>query len=169
MIRLLKKTDIENVLSIQEETKIATWTKDDYLKMIENPDFLAYVFSDNQTAKGFIISRLIMFKYILPESSLKKDNNYQNEAEILNLTVKKDAQRKGIASNLLKFTREKFLELEIQNIWLEVRKSNLGAINFYEKNGFEFVYLRKNYYSNPAEDALVLKLETDKFITLLQT
>ena len=43
------------------------------------------------------------------------------------------------------------------SLTLEVRSSNLGAIALYEKLGFTQVGLRKNYYRNPKEDALILR------------
>ena len=45
----------------------------------------------------------------------------------------------------------------IQEIWLEVRKSNANAISFYQKNNFELQFERKNYYTNPSENACVLR------------
>jgi len=48
-------------------------------------------------------------------------------------------------------------EKNIKEIWLEVRASNVKAIGFYRKNGFEMQFERKNYYQNPTENALILK------------
>jgi ribosomal-protein-alanine N-acetyltransferase len=47
-------------------------------------------------------------------------------------------------------------------MYLEVRKSNNGAISFYNKYGFDILYERKGYYRNPPEDALVMVLELDE-------
>ena len=49
-----------------------------------------------------------------------------------------------------------------RKVMLEVRKSNAGAINFYLGFGFKIVGDRKNYYSNPLEDAHVMEKSTDQ-------
>ena len=45
--------------------------------------------------------------------------------------------------------------------FLEVRESNLSAINFYKKNNFKQISIRKKYYSEPTEDAIIMKLEVN--------
>ena len=83
------------------------------------------------------------------------------ETEIFNVAVSPEFRRKGIAKALI----EKFIETvrkkETQVIFLEVRASNLPAIALYEKNGFVFCGLRKNYYTNPTENALLMRLAFD--------
>ena len=51
---------------------------------------------------------------------------------------------KGIGTKLL----QKIEKNDVKNITLEVRESNIAAINFYKKNGFEVKTIRKNYYNN---------------------
>ena len=70
---------------------------------------------------------------------------------ILNFCVKKEYRGKGIGRLLL----EEVLNIKEGSITLEVRKSNLKAISFYEKNGFQSVLIRPNYYSN-GEDAILM-------------
>lgn len=83
------------------------------------------------------------------------------ETEIFSVAVSPEFRRKGIAKALI----EKFIETvrkkETQVIFLEVRASNLPAIALYEKNGFVFCGLRKNYYTNPTENALLMRLAFD--------
>ena len=64
--------------------------------------------------------------------------------EIEYIVVDSDYRRKGIATKLLKEIEKN----DIKNITLEVRESNLTAINFYKKNGFKIEAIRKNYYGN---------------------
>jgi ribosomal-protein-alanine N-acetyltransferase len=47
-------------------------------------------------------------------------------------------------------------EKELSFITLEVRESNESAINFYDSQGFEKIAVRKNYYSNPIENAVLM-------------
>ncbi len=82
-----------------------------------------------------------------------------DEADIMNIAVHPDWRRRGIAQSLIES-----LIVELKNrgshaLLLEVRVSNEPAIALYEKLGFHQVGLRKNYYRNPKEDALILRKE----------
>ncbi|BAV02927.1 ribosomal protein S18-alanine N-acetyltransferase [Lactococcus formosensis] len=74
------------------------------------------------------------------------------EMEITNLAVKPEFRSKKIASALMD---------QINNfsgtLFLEVRKSNKLAQNLYKKYNFEAFYTRKNYYSHPTEDAILMR------------
>ena len=71
---------------------------------------------------------------------------------------KKQYVKKGIASALLKELIHYSKDNNIENIFLEVRKSNISAINLYEKFGFAKISARKNYYADN-EDALIYMLK----------
>lgn len=71
------------------------------------------------------------------------------EAELLNLAVDPRLRRRGAGRALVE-------AMSGRRAWLEVRASNEGAIRFYESLGFERRGLRRNYYRDPAEDAVVM-------------
>ena len=73
--------------------------------------------------------------------------------------TKKDFIGKGIASSLLSNLINYCKEQNIEKIFLEVRQSNLPAINLYEKFNFTKISTRKNYYTDTNEDALIYMLE----------
>lgn len=81
------------------------------------------------------------------------------QADLLNIAVAPEAQRRGIARSLLLFLLG-LLGDGIDSIFLEVRASNHGAIRLYEDLGFNQVGLRPGYYpaANGREDALVFAL-----------
>lgn len=81
------------------------------------------------------------------------------EAEIDDLAIVPSLEGKGYASYLLKQVENEIKKKHIQQIFLEVRKSNKKAISLYEKNGFSFYRIRKNYYLSPVEDALCYRKE----------
>lgn len=66
--------------------------------------------------------------------------------------------RNGIASELLQTLIDYAKSINIHDILLEVRKSNISAQNLYEKFNFKHIGIRKEYYSNNLEDALIYKL-----------
>ena len=74
--------------------------------------------------------------------------------EILAIATVEEYRNKGIAQELL-------AKIRIKNIFLEVRESNQTAINFYKKNKFKEISVRKNYYSEPTENAIIMKLEVN--------
>ena len=79
-----------------------------------------------------------------------------DEAELLNIAVVDQARRKGVAAMLLDALENYFMEKNAEKIFLEVREKNLSAINFYEKHGFVKNGLRKNYYSNPIDNGVLM-------------
>lgn len=80
-------------------------------------------------------------------------------AEILNFLVDNNYQRQGIGQSLLSFVLEYLKRENIEQVTLEVRKSNEKARKFYQKNGFTKAFIRKNYYEN--EDAYVYIKDVD--------
>lgn len=79
------------------------------------------------------------------------------EADLNNIAVLEKHRRKGIGQALL----DEGLAAckDCAGMTLEVRRSNKGAIAFYEKNGFVLLGERKGFYDKPAEDALIYKRE----------
>lgn len=88
----------------------------------------------------------------------------EGEGDITSVAVEPDFRRKGLAKRLIA-EFENLLPDNTENIFLEVRESNNSAINLYEKCGFERLSVRKNFYINPREDAVVMiKNYSGKFI-----
>ncbi len=92
-----------------------------------------------------------VYGYIVANVSLKKRLGH-----ILSFAVKPSSQRKGVGTALLKKLETILKRLNIQEIILEVRLSNIGAISLYEREGFKRKAISKNYYED-GEDALVMK------------
>lgn len=145
--RQMTAADIPAVQEIERECFLSCWSFEGYRDELSRNDSKAII-AENKSENeyeiaGFIIARLI--------TSVK-------EGEILNIAVRLEFRKRGIGTLLLKEI-EGFFKLEgIRSIWLEVRKSNLTAQDFYRRNNFEFCGTRKNFYINPAEDALLMKL-----------
>ncbi len=77
-----------------------------------------------------------------------------DNADIYSVAAASSYRRKGVGERLVQAFLDKLPD-EVETIGLEVRESNLGAIALYEKCGFEKVGLRKNFYSEPRENALL--------------
>ena len=81
------------------------------------------------------------------------------ETDMMNIAVHPDYRNHGIASALIDALIEKLTQQGSHSLMLEVRVSNTPAKNLYGKLGFVSVGIRKNYYRNPKEDALILRKE----------
>ena len=81
------------------------------------------------------------------------------QADIMNVAVHPDWRRRGIAESLIDCLVKELRTRNCMALMLEVRASNAPAIALYEKMEFHQVGLRKNYYRNPKEDALILRKE----------
>lgn len=78
--------------------------------------------------------------------------------ELHDMAVIEKHKKKGIGSFMMNFMLETARAWKVEELFLEVRKSNLEAIKFYEKFNFKQIGVRKDYYKNPKEDALVYGL-----------
>ncbi|MCU1288414.1 MAG: alanine acetyltransferase [Acidobacteria bacterium] len=162
-------THIEQILKISEASKINVWSAKDYAEELLRSDTYAIIYQNqiNKNVYGFLLARLIKTKNTTSESKFNiKANDFNstlksafNEAEVLNIAVLPESQNRGIGQEIfnsfLRFCRKN----KIENVWLEVRESNLSAQKFYGKNGFEVVYKRNNYYTDPVENALVMQMQ----------
>lgn len=83
------------------------------------------------------------------------------EWELENIVVEEAEQRKGIGTGLLTGLISKARATNSEAVFLEVRASNLAARALYEAAGFRQSGLRKSYYANPLEDAVLYRLDLD--------
>lgn len=83
------------------------------------------------------------------------------ESDMMNVAVHPDFRRRGIGEALVKALETELRARGSHCLTLEVRTSNAPAIALYEKLGFSQAGLRKNYYRDPKEDALILRKELE--------
>ena len=81
------------------------------------------------------------------------------EADVMNVAVSPDFRRQGIGESLMVALGEALAQKGIETLTLEVRASNEGAISLYTRLGYEQVGRRPNYYTDPREDALIMRKE----------
>jgi len=79
------------------------------------------------------------------------------EAELLRIAVSREYRGRGIAKKLLSLLSESAINAGCEDIFLEVRESNASAIALYESCGYVKTGMRKGFYKNPREDALLYK------------
>ena len=81
------------------------------------------------------------------------------ETDMMNIAIHPDYRKQGIAMSLVSELIRDLSKQGSHSLMLEVRTSNSPAKSLYYKIGFEVVGIRKNYYRNPREDALILRKE----------
>lgn len=81
------------------------------------------------------------------------------EANIDAVSVRADARRKGIGEGLLRTALRALKEEGASEVFLEVRSQNTPAVRLYEKLGFAPVGVRRGFYKDPPDDAVVMKKE----------
>lgn len=142
---MIKKMQSEHVPAVAELEKICfldPWSEKSVASELDNPLSYWLIWEEDGTVLGYVGSQTVL-----------------GETDMMNVAVHPDARRKGIAEALILALVEGLREKESHCLTLEVRASNLPAINLYEKLGFSQIGRRKNYYHNPKEDALILRKE----------
>jgi ribosomal-protein-alanine N-acetyltransferase len=139
----LTEDDIDAVLKIEEDSFPKPWSRNIFTKELKNP--VSYSLAGWLTRDASDKLAVYVFFWIV-----------QGEAHILNLTVRRDFRRMGLSKRMLDFTLNFMREKGVEDIFLEVRRSNKAAISLYESFGFRVFYERKKYYVD--EDALVMGL-----------
>lgn len=130
------------VAELERQCFSMPWSERSVAAELTNPLSLWIVASDGKTVAGYIGSQSVM-----------------GEADMMNVAVSAEYRRQGIGEKLVTVLLQRLKENKVYALTLEVRVSNEGAIRLYEKLGFSQVGRRPNYYSNPKEDALILRKE----------
>ena len=82
-----------------------------------------------------------------------------DEAHVHDLAVEPGRRRRGLGRRLLRLGLDLAWRRGAETAFLEVRRSNEAALALYTAEGFEALAVRRDYYANPREDALVLRRE----------
>jgi [ribosomal protein S18]-alanine N-acetyltransferase len=132
---------VDEVLAIEHASFTNPWTREMYLAELENAGvslcFLAR--ADDGHAVGFCSVWRVL-----------------EELHINNLAVIPEFRRSGVATALLQHVLGEGAALGARRATLEVRRSNDAAQALYGRFGFTIASVRRDYYSKPVEDALVL-------------
>lgn len=139
---LMNEHHVTQVAELERQCFSAPWSENAIRSELTNPLSLWVVAVDGQTVAGYVGSQSVM-----------------GEADMMNLAVATKYRRSGVGRQLVDCLVEHLRDNKVSCITLEVRASNDPAKTLYESCGFTQVGCRPNYYSNPKEDALILRKE----------
>lgn len=139
-IRKLELKDIDEVIKLEELFLHESIGNELLMQSINLPHMYFLVMELEGKIIGYIGS------YILYE-----------EAELLNFVIHEAYQRKGYGQKLIMQIILQAKSIGADHITLEVRVDNQKGINFYKKNNFKIVSIRKNYYSDGTDAYLMQK------------
>ena len=128
------------ILEIEQYSITPPWSHGGLLSEIYNEDSFFSLAVHMGKVLGFVMLRRIL-----------------DEAELLQIAVGKSVRRQGIADMLMNAALLWAKENGVKTVFLEVRKTGDAAISLYRKYGFSPVRIRKNYYDQPKEDAVVME------------
>jgi [ribosomal protein S18]-alanine N-acetyltransferase len=152
--------DISSVKAIEIELNLSPWSERDYILELERDDSVFIVVEDQDCICGFILARLITNTRIgAPRSTAFCKDETTVEVEIFNIGILPTKQRTGLGSRLLSALLREVRNKQPTRIILDVRTQNYQAISFYETHDFYSIGTRRNFYSNPADDSLVMQCD----------
>jgi ribosomal-protein-alanine N-acetyltransferase len=144
----LSSVEIPLVLSIEEQNSDYPWSQLQFTTSIENSNNICYCLNLNDKTIGYLIAMLTL-----------------DSADILNIGIEPDFKRQGHGTALLNHLIEELKKRSIGEILLEVRVGNKPAIQFYKKQGFKEISVRKNYYTKNSknqsqrEDGIIMSIQ----------
>lgn len=139
MIRPFLPIDVPAALLIEEATQVAPWSDAAFLRCME-AKYPGWVIEEAGVVIGFILLSIA-----------------SGECHILNLCIHPSQQRRGLGRELLQYALTWTKAVGAVMVYLEVRRSNIAAIQLYQTMHFKQIGERKNYYllKQGREDALV--------------
>ena len=139
---LMTPEHTSQIAELEKECFSMPWSEKAISSELSNPLSLWVVAVEDNIVAGYVGSQAVL-----------------GEADMMNLAVLPAYRRNGIGKRLVEELIYMLTDREVYSLTLEVRASNISAINLYENLGFSQVGRRPNYYTAPKEDALILRKE----------
>jgi ribosomal-protein-alanine N-acetyltransferase len=138
-IRELDAADLSAIESIEKRAYPTPWSRSMFASELAKPTSICLGAFEGDELVGYVIN-----------------SRYVDAWHVMNVAVEPDRHRRGIATALLRRLFELTRDDERRGYTLEVRVSNVGAIRLYEDLGFEPRGIRRGYYTDNREDALIM-------------
>lgn len=137
-ISLLTREDIPSLERIEKQSFSTPWGEKFFLEELENKNSVFFIARSGREVIGYAGM-----------------SNILGEGFISRVAVDESARKRGVATALFEALDDYAFKNNMSYITLEVRAGNSAAISLYEKSGYKRFGLRKRFYTNPVEDALI--------------
>ena len=142
-VRPMVMTDVDGVMAVEQDSFLTPWSRSAFEEELAQNRLARYIVAvENDEIVGYAGTWLVI-----------------NEAHVTNVAVSGQRRREGIGRLLMQKLMELARENDMESMTLEVRVSNAAARHLYQQLGFVEAGIRKNYYSETKEDALILWCE----------
>ena len=142
-VRPMVMTDVDGVMAVEHDSFLTPWSRSAFEEELAQNRLARYIVAvENGAIVGYAGTWLVI-----------------NEAHVTNVAVSSQRRREGIGRLLMQKLMELARENGMESMTLEVRVSNAAARHLYDQMGFVAAGIRKNYYSETKEDALILWCE----------
>ena len=169
-LRSMVEADIAQVVEIERESFPSSWPQTAYKRELTNKVARYFVLAETRDEvpgpTSHAAGLLGVLRRAIGSEELAASSQYLtgfigvwlmvNEAHIVTVAVREECRRMGVGERLLIAAIDMAIDADQEVVTLEVRASNTGAQKMYEKYGFERVGLRKRYYSDDHEDAVIM-------------
>ena len=182
-IRPMKETDLPDVMKIEVENFSVPWSEQSFQKMLADAQALFLIAeretkenaewgraTEERAPKGRAKENATREGVAVREGTELKDTAEDIElagyagaiyagtqADVTNIAVRTTCKQRGIGTRLLTELLQALQTRGVEEVFLEVRESNVPALALYRHLGFETVGRRKGYYTEPQEDAILMK------------
>lgn len=141
MVREMREEDVQTVLHIEKESFPSPWSEKLFVDEFSRDFSHSLVACEEE--RGLVVGYIVFWTIL-------------DESHILNIAVSPFARRKGVGRALMRRCEEISVESNTSYIYLEVRKGNVPAMSLYSKIGYQTIGLRKGYYTDTGDDALIM-------------
>lgn len=138
-IRRSRPDDATAISEMENEIFSDPWSQKDIFSYICSETGMCFTALDDGKVIGYIIGRKI-----------------PPEGEIYRIAVHPDRRQRGVGYRLLSYGLKTELGSGVESVFLEVRSKNTAARALYKAYGFSEIGVRRNYYQNPSDDAIVM-------------
>ena len=138
-LREMTEADLDRIADLEIRCFSVPWSRDMLEEELEN-ERAVYLVAQKSSVLYAYAGMWIIF----------------DEGHITNIAVDPDMRKQGLGKYVLQGLLEVARKMGVKKATLEVRKGNIAAISLYERFGFRTEGIRKGYYSDNGEDALIL-------------
>lgn len=141
-IRRMRQDDVPFVAELEKQTFTDAWSENALLETLAQKQTILLTAFEDKKLIGYVI-----LYYVL------------EEGEIARIAVSPEHRRQGVGARLLLELESLCMDNGISKLLLDVRESNTSAYAFYEDHGFVKDGIRKNFYTEPKENAILMSCE----------